>query len=93
MTEEELNNLGAEIFRYVKNNFPNALTWPVRSIYNFTIFHEDTIMIIYERTFINKNSYLPPTDCLYLKLEHIDNWLDNLYIDSLCKYKRVKDYK
>ena len=93
MTKEELNNFGVEIFRYVKDNFPKAITWPIRSRYSFTIIHEDTIMIIYERTFTGKNSYLPTTDCLYLKLEHTDDWLNHLYIDSICKYYRVKDCK
>ena len=93
MTQEELNKFGWEVFRYVKQNFPNALTWPVCSRYRFTNIHEGTIMIIYERSFTSKNEYMSPTDCLYIKEENIEDWLNNLYIDPSCKYKRVKDCK
>ena len=91
--QEQLNKFGWEVFRYVKQNFPAALTWPVRSRYRFTNVHEGTIMIIYERTFASKNEFMNPTDCLYIKEENVDDWLNHLYIDPNCKYKRVKDCK
>lgn len=93
MNEEQLNKIGQEIFRCVKDNFPKALTWPVRSRYSHTHIHEDVVMVIYERTFTDKRSYLAPTDCIYLKLEHLDDWPNHLYIDSLCKYRNVKNCK
>ena len=93
MTQEELNSFGSEVFRYVKENFPNALTWPVRSRYRFTNLHEGTIMIIYERSFASKNERMNPTDCLYIKEEKIEDWQNNIYVDPRCKYKNVKQYR
>ena len=94
MTDEELNKTGQEIFNFVKENFPNALTWPTKSKYVLTTMHEDIVLIIYERTFQRKSDKSCPSDSLYIKKENLKEFnSENIFTDSLCKYLPIKNSK
>lgn len=94
MTDEELNKIGQEIFKFVKDNFPNALTWPTKSRYALTTVHGDTVLIIYQRTFKTKSDKFWPSDSLYIKKENLKEYnSENIFLDSLCKYFSVKNVK
>lgn len=92
MNSHELDNIGQEIFRFVKENFPNALTWPSKSRYVLTAIHEDTVLIIYQRTYERKSDKFWPSDSLYIKKENLKEYnCNNIFVDSLCKYSPVKN--
>lgn len=88
----ELNNIGQEIFKFVKENFPNALTWPTKSRYALTTIHDGIVSIIYQRTFKRKTDTFWPSDSLYIKEENLKEYnCNNIFTDSLCKYFPIKN--
>lgn len=94
MNSIELDNIGKEIFKFVKENFPDALVWPIKSRYALTTLHEDTVIIIYERTFQRKSDKFYPSDSLYIKKENLKEYnSENIFVDSLCKYFPIKNFR
>ena len=94
MDSTELDNIGQKIFRFVKENFPNALTWPTKSRYALTTLHEDTVLIIYQRTYKRKSDKFCPSDSLYIKKENFKEYnCDNIFVDSTCKHLPIKNYR
>ena len=92
MTESELGEIGEEIFNFVKENFPNALSWPIKSRYFMTKLENDLVTISYER-FKSDNSWRPSRN-IYIKEKDLGNYNgDNVFVDSTCKHLPIKKYK